>query len=91
MEPLEEALQLRDDAVLVVSRITDQRMAVETRQVERVGHAIPYKRLPEGKLLAVGGVHVRLVTRTPAIKIVQVERRRPEIDKTIWIAGLGQA
>ncbi|MGY4330041.1 hypothetical protein ACVWWG_004458 [Bradyrhizobium sp. LB7.2] len=82
-----QGLELRDDAVLVVAGIADQRAALEARQVAGIGHARAGHLLAEAEFDAV--IHVGLVVRTAAVEIIQIERRRAEVDEPVGVLLLG--
>ena len=89
VEAQHQPLKLGDDAVLVVAGIADQCAALEARQVDGVGYAGAGQRLAEEKLAGIV-VHVGLVVRTAPVEIVQIERRRAEIDQPVRVLLLGQ-
>ena len=102
MKSMEKSLKLRNDRVLVVARIADQRAAAEilfvrAAQVRRrcVARQIARTRIAAGQLFAskkssIGIVHIRLIGRAAAIDIVQVEGRRAEIRQRVEIVLLLQ-
>ena len=85
VEPQHQSLQLRDDAVLVVARIADERPTGRAaRQILGGRVDAPADRRAEQERRAVV-VHVGLVIRTAAIHVVEVEGRRPEIDQRVGV------
>src|SRR5262249_62293134 len=75
VEPKEQPLELRDDAVLVVARISDEgppRVGIVARQVAGARIAAVPQGIPKEKeLIAI--VQVRLITRTASIDTVEIE------------------
>jgi hypothetical protein len=71
-EPQKEALQLRDDGVLIVPRIPDQRQAGSGRlawEIFRVWITASNRIALEKRVVA--GVEIRLIVRTPSIHVAQ--------------------
>ncbi len=90
-----KSLKLRNDRVLIVPGIPNQRTSRCRRtphQVRRPGiRRGPRQRATAGKVQAVGLVHVGLIVRPPAIQVVQVEARCPKINQRIRVILLLQA
>ena len=85
VEPQENGMQLRDDAVLVVAGITDKRPAVrppgklDRSRVEGIArHALAQKHVDP-----VFFIHVGLVVRPAPVQVVQVETGRSEIHQRL--------
>jgi hypothetical protein len=90
MEAQEQALELGDDAVLVVARVADQGAAPEPGQVVGVGDALALQHLAQVKALAIVLIEIGLIAGPPAIDIVEVQSRRAEIHQAVGILGLGE-
>src|SRR5256884_8246451 len=93
----EKSLELRHDAVLIVARVADERTAglgMVARQVPRVRVAAR-KPIPEEKqgeaFVVVEFVQVRLIVGSAPIKIIQIERGPPKVQKRVGIILLLQA
>src|SRR5207247_6856301 len=100
VEPQQRGLELRDDHVLVVSRIPDHgpRPRVGAAALRRapwhvarirIG-GIPGESASELEVPAVGLVQVRLIVRSAAVDIVEIELRTAEVNQRIRVVLLHQ-
>src|SRR5260370_39713320 len=89
VKTMKKPLELRDDGILVVAWITNQRaggIRAITRQICR-----PYLRLsrvdgfPQQKGFPVCVVHVRLIVRPAPINVVEVKSRSSKIGQRIRV------
>ena len=91
VELQEGRLELRDDRVLVVARIADERalrlasLGRVARDVALVRHAagVACERAAEEHVQAVVAVEIRLVVGAAAVDGVEVEARRAEVDQRV--------
>ncbi len=96
VEADEQQLQLRDDDVLVVARVADQRAALLVAgQVVAVELAVRRRVAADEQLDATVGrtrplVHERVVVGPRAVQAVQVEARRAEVDERVRVVVLLQ-
>src|SRR5262245_45757900 len=87
MKAMEKTLQLGNDGVFVVSRISNQsarRSRGISRQLRSVRDATR-KTCSQHKRLPAAVVHIRLIVRATAINVVKVQGRRPKVGQSIWV------
>ena len=91
VETQEQTLQLRDDCILVVTRIADQgpaRFRIVAREIARFRILAARDRIAEEEFVAV--VHIGLIARSAAIDIVEIEGGRAEVGQAVGITVLNQ-
>jgi len=88
VEAQHRRLQLRDDAVLVVARVADERAAVRPAgNVVRLG-VVRVAGQTLAELHAVAVVEVRLVGLAAPVQAVEVKARRAEVDEVLELLGV---
>ena len=95
MEPVHQALKLRNDHVLVVARIADDRAArivdifrkpgggLASRQIARVRIAARAGQGPSEDKLIVRMIEIGRIVRSLAVKVVKIEARCAKVDETV--------